>query len=230
MYAMKETFAITKNVRRFVHGVEVVQTPIKGRIGNMLAFGPPGTGKTDVGQWYASQNDVPYVRAKDISSRRSLLANIVAELGVAGSFRTDDLFNQIVEQLIERPRPIIIDEVDYLVRGGAVEVLRDINDMTNTPIIMMGMEHAEKNLRRFRHLYDRFTAIIRFELFDVDEIRGLAESICTVPLSDCALQFISQNGQGKLRTTTTWFARAEQISKRNKLSEVSGSHLKAYLG
>lgn len=226
---MKETFAITKNVRRWIHGVEVVQTPIKGRIGNMLAFGPPGTGKTDVGQWFANQNDVPYVRAKDISSRRSLLANIVAELGVAGSFRVDDLFNQIVEQLIERPRPIIVDEVDYLVRGGAVEVLRDINDMTNTPVIMMGMEHAEKNLRRFRHLYDRFTSIIRFELFDLDEIRGLAEQICTVALSDCALQFIAQTGQGKLRTTTTWFARAEQIAKRNKLDEVSGGHLKSYV-
>lgn len=226
---MKETFAITKNVRRFVHGVEVVRSPIKGRIGNMLAFGPPGTGKTDVGQWYASQNDVPYVRAKDISSRRSLLANIVAELGVAGSFRTDDLFNQIVEQLIERPRPIIIDEVDYLIRGGAVEVLRDINDMTNTPIIMMGMEHAEKNMRRFRHLYDRFTAIIRFELFDLEEIKGLAESICGVNLSECALQFISQNGQGKLRTTTTWFARAEQLAKRNKLEEVSAAHLRSFV-
>ncbi|MDR3631743.1 MAG: ATP-binding protein [Desulfocapsaceae bacterium] len=225
---MKETFAITKNVRRFVHGVEVVQTPIKGRIGNMLAFGPPGTGKTDVGQWYAGQNDIPYVRAKDISSRRSLLANIVSELGVAGSFRADDLFNQIIEQLIERPRPIIIDEVDYLVRGGAVEVLRDINDMTNTPIIMIGMEHSEKNLRRFRHLYDRFTAIIRFELFDVVEIRELAESICTVKLSDCAIQYIVQTGQGKLRTTTTWFSRAEQLAKRNKLDEVAAVHLKAY--
>ena len=226
---MKETFAITKNVRRFVHGVEVVQTPIKGRIGNMLAFGPPGTGKTDVGQWYANQNDVPYVRAKKISSQRSLLANIVAELGVAGSFRTDDLFNQIVEQLIERPRPIIIDEVDYLVKVGAVEVLRDINDMTNTPIIMMGMDHAEKNIRRFRHLYDRFTAIIRFELFDLEEIKVLAESICTVKLSDCALLFITQNGQGKLRTTTTWFARAEQLGKRNKLDEVTGVHLRSFI-
>ena len=146
---MREEFAMTKNVQRFIHGVEVVKTPIKGRIGNGLFFGPPGTGKTDVGQWYASQHDVPYIRAKDISSRRSLLANIVAELGEAPEFRTDLLFGQIVDQLIERPRPIIIDEVDYLIKGGAVEVLRDINDMTNTPIIMMGMENVDKKLKRF---------------------------------------------------------------------------------
>lgn len=225
---MREDFAITKNVRRFIAGVDVVNTPIKGRIGNMLAFGPPGTGKTDVGLWYSNQHDVPYIRAKDISSRRSLLANIVAELGEAASFRTDDLFNQIVEQLIERPRPIIIDEVDYLVRGGAVEVLRDINDMTNTPIIMMGMEHADKLLKRFRHLYDRFTTVVKFELFDKIEIAALAESICAVPLSDCAVEYIERSGQGKLRITTTWFARAEQLGRRNGLDIVTSEHLQAY--
>ncbi|MDO9069355.1 MAG: ATP-binding protein [Deltaproteobacteria bacterium] len=226
---MKEKFAITKNVKRFLHGVELAQTPIKGRIGNMLAFGPPGTGKTDVGQWYSAQHDVPYIRAKDISSRRSLLSNIVAELGIAAMFRADDLFNQIVEQLIERPRPIIIDEVDYLIRGGAVEVLRDINDMTNTPVIMMGMEHAEKSMRRFRHLYDRFAAIVRFELFDNAEIHGLAGEICGVKLSDCAVNYIAQAGQGKLRITTTWFSRAENLARRNKLEEVTADHLKSFV-
>jgi len=225
---MREEFAMTKNVQRFIHGVEVVKTPIKGRIGNGLFFGPPGTGKTDVGQWYASQHDVPYIRAKDISSRRSLLANIVAELGEAPEFRTDLLFGQIVDQLIERPRPIIIDEVDYLIKGGAVEVLRDINDMTNTPIIMMGMENVDKKLKRFRHLFDRFTAIVKFELFDKEEISALAESICSAKLSNCAVDYISTSGKGKLRLTTTWFSRAEQLASRNKLDVVTGDHLRVF--
>lgn len=225
---MQENFAITKNVQRFIHGVEVVNTPIKGRIGNGLFFGPPGTGKTDVGQWYASQHDVPYIRAKDISSRRSLLSNIVAELGEAPSYRTDSLFDQIIEQLIDRPRVIIIDEVDYLLRGGAVEVLRDINDMTNTPIIMMGMENIDKKLKSFRHLYDRFTAVVRFELFDKEEIASLAENICAAKLAPCAIDYIAQAGGGKLRLTTTWFSRAEQLFSRNKLEEITGAHLRSY--
>jgi hypothetical protein len=225
---MREDFAMTKNVQRFINGVEVINTPIKGRIGNGLFFGPPGTGKTDVGQWYASQHDVPYIRAKDISSRRSLLSNIVAELGEAPGYLTDTLFNQIVEQLIDRPRVIIIDEVDYLIRGGAVEVLRDINDMTNTPIIMMGMENVDKKLKAFRHLYDRFTAVVRFELFDKEEIASLAENICSAKLSPCAIDYITQAGGGKLRLTTTWFSRAEQLAGRNKIEVITGAHLRAY--
>ncbi len=225
---MREDFAITKNVQRFIQGVEVVNTPIKGRIGNGLFFGPPGTGKTDVGQWYSAEKGVPYIRARKVSSQRSLLAIIVNELGLSPAFRSDDLFQQIVEELIGRPTPIIIDEVDYLLKNNMVEILRDINDMTNTPIIMMGMEHVDKKLRLCRHLYDRFTAIIRFELFDKKEIANLAEQACAVQLSDCGVEFIEKKGQGKLRLTMTWFTRAEQLGKRNGLDQITAAHLQAY--
>lgn len=225
---MAEKFAMTKNVKRFIRGVEMVGTPIKGRIGNGLFFGAPGTGKSEVGQWYAAKESVPYIRAKDISSRRSLLSNIVAELGEAPSYTSAALFDQVVEELISRPKPIIIDEVDYLVRGGAVEILRDINDMTNTPVIMLGMEHIDKKLKRFRHLYDRFTTVVRFDLFDRDEVETLATQICTAKLSKCAIDFIANDGQGKLRLTTSWFTRAEQLAKRNNFPEITAEHLRSF--
>lgn len=228
---MKTIFALTKNVQRYMTGIETLQTPVRGRIGMMLAYGPPGTGKTEAGMWYAAQNDVPYIRAKDITSRRSLLSNVVAELGEAPSFRSDALFDQAVEQLIERPRVILIDEVDYLMRGGMVEILRDINDITNSPIVLMGMEQADKKLKRFRHLYDRITAVVRFELFDEQEVANLAAQICETPLTEDAVEFIYRHGKGKLRLTTTWFSRAEALARHNKLDTISGAHLqKTYRG
>jgi DNA transposition AAA+ family ATPase len=226
---MKDVFAITKNVQRFMAGIEAVRTPIRGRIGMMLAFGPPGTGKTESGMWYAAENNIPYIRAKDISSRRSLLSNIVAELGEAPAFRSDTLFDQAVEQLLENPRPMLIDEVDYLVRGGMVEVLRDLNDITNSPIVLMGMEHADKKLKRFRHLYDRISAVVKFDLFSKEEISALANQICEVDLSGSAISYIHKQSQGKLRLTTTWMARAEKVAKLNKLDQVESEHLQKCL-
>lgn len=225
---MKDIFANTKNVQRFMAGVEAVRTPIKGRIGMMVAFGPPGTGKTETGLWYAAKKSLPYVRAKDISSRRGLLSNIVTELGEAPAFRSDTLFDQAVEQLLSTPRPILIDEVDYLVRGGMVEILRDLNDITNSPIILMGMEHADKKLKRFRHLYDRVSAVVKFDLFDKDEISNLADQICDVKLSSSAVDFIHKQSQGKLRLTTTWMARAEKIARLNELDQIESAHLINY--
>ena len=222
---MKDVFAITKNVQRFMAGIEAVRTPIRGRIGLMLAFGPPGTGKTETGMWYAAEKNIPYIRGKKIASSRSLLSNIVAELGEAPEFRSDALFDQAVEQLLENPRPMLIDEVDYLVRGGMVEILRDLNDITNAPIVLMGMEHADKKLKRFRHLYDRISAVVKFDLFSKEEIGNLATQICEVNLSGSAISYIHKQSQGKLRLTTTWLARAEKIARLNKLDQVEGVHL-----
>ncbi len=227
---MKEDLATTKNVVLFMQGIEKVNTPIRGRIGNMLVFGREGTGKSEVAQWYANKNDIPYMCCRKYISQRELLTKIAGELGEAPEFRTASLFEQIIDILFDNPVPIIVDEVDYLLKGGVVETLRDINDVTNTPIIMVGMGQIDKKLKRFPHLYDRFTSVVRFDLFNESEIRRLADDICDVKLSDCAIRLIAAEGLGKLRVTTEWFARAETLAGHNNLKEVNATHLRTFKG
>lgn len=224
---MKMEFAITRNVREFLSGMEVVATPIKGRIGMALVFGDPGTGKTEIAQRYAADNDFPYIRATDIMSRRSLLSRIVAELGEQPKYTADDLFNQAVDMLLDHPRTLIVDEVDYLCRGGMVEVLRDLNDITNNAVVMVGMHQLDQKLKRFRHLYDRFSAVVRFRPFEVEDIAGLAENICECKIDKSAVKFIHERGHGKFRRTIVWFSRAEKMARKNGIEVVTAEHLQA---
>ena len=78
-----------------------------------LLYGEPGLGKTKTSLWWAARNDGIFVRTKKLMTGRWLLEEIVAELGEAPAFRTADLFRQIRDQLLERPRAIFIDEIDY---------------------------------------------------------------------------------------------------------------------
>ena len=104
-------------------------------------------------------------------------------------------------------------------------MLRDLNDITNAPIVLMGMEHADKKLKSYRHLYDRITAVVRFDLFTEEDIASLAGQICEVILDQSAVGFIHRASQGKLRLTTTWFSRAENLARHNELDTITGAHL-----
>jgi hypothetical protein len=108
-----------------------------------------------------------------------------------------------------------------------VEVLRDLNDITNTPVVLVGMHQVDQKLKRYRHLWDRFSDVIRFRTFDVDDIASLAEQICEAQISPEGIRFIHERGYGKFRRTMVWFSRAERIAKMNKLDVVDASHLMA---
>jgi len=224
---MIETFATHKNVGRFLAGIEVVETPINGRIGMGLFLGAPGTGKSEIALKFAVENGWAYVRAIKNMSHRKLLTAIVSALEEEPMFRKDDLLEQILDSLTERPRVLIVDEVDYLTKGGLVEVLRDINDLTNSPLVMMGMEKVDRKLRDYKHLFDRFSAVVRFHLLDQDDVKSIADDLCNVPVDDDAIKHITEKSGGKLRLITTWLARVRQMARTNKLERIAIEHLQA---
>ena len=223
---MNHQLVKTKNVQAFYNGLEVLKKGVRGRMGMMLAFGPPGTGKTFITQKLAMQEDYVYVRCKYIDKPRSLLQAIVAELGEEPIGFVSKLFNQALDQLLTRPRTLILDEADYMVHAGIIEIIRDLNDMANTPIIIAGMGNIDKKLQRFPHFVDRIRAIVHFKLFDLEEIKLLGRQVCEAAIDDSGYQYIIKIGQGKFRVTNDLFDIAERFQTRNpQIKAVTAEHL-----
>jgi DNA transposition AAA+ family ATPase len=193
--------------------------------GMALIFGEPGLGKTKTALWWALQNNGVFVRTKKLMSGRWLLEEIVAELGESPAYRTSDLFRQCVEQLLARPRTLFIDEVDYLAYDARVlETLRDIHDVAGTPMVFIGMDKADKKLNRYRHLYDRFMEVVRFQPLTRDDVAAVAEQLCEVRLTGDAIDLIYADA-GRFRQVIKWFYRAEAIDRANNAPEISGADL-----
>ena len=228
---MKSVFAITKNVKKFLAGVDNLMRRQKTIPGMMLVFGEPGTGKTRTALWWKIQNGngenrIPYVRATRVITPRALLEQILYELGETPMWKTSQILQQIKDHLLLNPRPIIVDEVDYLCRDGFVEVLRDIHDLTDVPIIMIGMAEADKKLMRFRHLYDRISVIVPFKLLDLEDVKSLAQQMLDIKIEDDLLKHITEQSRGKLRRIITMFYKIERIAKANKVKVMNLSLFK----
>jgi len=226
---MVKTFATTRNVRAFYAGMEAVDPANnKGRAEMALVCGVYGTGKTETSQKFVADNDHRYIRAKAHTSPRSLLAEIVAELGERPKYRADALFEQATEQLLEQPRTLVVDEVDYLLDDArAIETLRDLYDWTNCPVVLVGMKSdIDKRIKaKLPHLADRWGAIVRFSSFTVEDVAEIAGQLCEVKFDNGAIEWLTRYGEGRFRPLQRWFRTAEKTAKTNGLETITAAHL-----
>lgn len=222
---MKKIFAKTKNVKSFISLMNNLQNRPAGVPGMALVYGEPGLGKTNSILWWAARNDSILISAKNAMTSRWFLEELVYELGETPMYKTSDLFSQAVRQLVETPRVIIVDEIDYLAGDKrTIETLRDIHDKTGIPVIMVGMGMADKKLIRYKHLFDRISEILKFTPFDLDDVKMIVEQLSEVKISSEAVEFIHQKAN-RFRQIVKLISKAEQIAEANNLQEIGLSEL-----
>ena len=212
---MKKTFVRTQNVKNFISAINNLQNKPDGVPRMSLVYGEPGLGKSRTALWWAVKNDAVYLRSSNMMSGRWFLEELVEELGESPMSKSSDLFNQTVNQLIEVPRTLIIDEIDYLLNDSkAIETIRDIYDRTNVPIVLIGMNKANKKFIRHRHIYDRFSEIVKFETFNYEEVENIIKELSEVQIDESAVKLIF-NQANRFRQIVSIISKAEKISKSN---------------
>lgn len=217
---MKKVFVKTNNVKRFITMMNNLQNRAEGVPGMGLVYGEPGLGKTQTINWWAFKNNAILVRCTQLMSARWLLSEILEEMGEIYGYKISDCFKLVVRNLLVNPQIIIIDEVDYLtVDSRAVETLRDIHDKTNVPIVLVGMINAKSRLKKFNHLYDRLSEIVKFEKFSKADIKTIVQELSEVEMTDCAIRYIYTN-LNRFRQIVKVINKAEIIAKANGLNSI----------
>jgi len=218
-------FVATSNVLRLDNSLDRIHRLLPGINVMALIFGNPGLGKTKAILRRVANTDAIYVRMIAAMNIPWVLSTIVSELGLVPERRTQDLWQQCVEAQMYKRRTIYIDEADHMCADSRIlELLRDFNDMTGVPVIFVGMELADKKLRRFSHLWDRFVEVLRFQPLTRADVSMIAARLCEVPLTDDAIDIIYNNAAG-FRRIIEWLTKAEVLARVNNLKEVTSAHL-----
>ena len=179
---MRKIFVKTNNVRNFIGLVKNLQNKPKNIPKMGLVYGEPGLGKSQTALWLACKYDGIYIRASNLMTSRWLVEEIVREMDELPRYLTSDNFNVVISKLIQKPKIIFVDEIDYLMNNyKSVETLRDIHDQTDCPIVFVGMGLAHRKLERYKHLYDRFSEIVKFETFGVGDLSQIFSQLSEIP-------------------------------------------------
>ncbi|MCM1010560.1 MAG: ATP-binding protein [Fusobacterium sp.] len=218
---MNKIFVKTTNVKNFIGLIEnLVNKPKKfPRMG--LVYGEPGLGKSQTALWLACKYDGIYLRATNLMTGRWFLEELVKELDEIPRFLTSDNFNLVVKKLKQEPKIIFIDEIDYLINNyKTIETLRDIHDETNCSIIFVGMCLAHRKLERYKHLYDRFSEILKFETFGVNDLSQIFCQLSEIPFTSDAIEYIHRK-YNRFRQIVQLINQMETYAKDNNLSEIT---------
>ena len=152
---------------------------------------------------------------------RWLLEEMVKELDEIPRFLTSDNFNIAVKKLKQKQQVIFIDEIDYLMNNyKTIETLRDIHDETVSPIIFIGMGLAHRKLERYKHLYDRFSEILKFEIFGVNDLSQIINQLSEISFTPDAVKYIHTKFN-RFRQIVQLINQMEIFAKDNNLDEIT---------
>ena len=217
---MKKVFVKTNNVKRFITMMNNLQNRPEGVPAMGLVYGEPGLGKTQTINWWAFKNDAILVRCTQLMTAKWLLNEILDYMTEIKPYYTSDCFNAVVRNLILNPKVLIVDEIDYLtIDSNAIETLRDIHDKTNVPVILVGMTSANSRLKKFSHLYDRLSEIVKFEKFSKADIKTIVSELSEIEMTDCAIKYIYSN-LNRFRQIVKTINKAEILAKANGLNSI----------
>ena len=218
---MKKIFVKTQNVKNFIGLVENLINKPKNIPKMGLVYGEPGLGKSQTALWLACKYDGVYLRASNLMTGRWLLEEMVKELDEIPRFLSSDNYNVVVKKLKQNPQIIFIDEIDYLMNNyKSIETLRDIHDETGCPIIFIGMGLAHRKLERYTHLYDRFSEVLKFKTFGVNDLSQIINQLSEIPFTPDAIEYIHSKFN-RFRQIVQLINQMENFTKDNNLTEIN---------
>lgn len=215
---MKTKFVKTENVLRMVAALGELERRESMVPGLGLIHGHQGYGKTVATHWYAVQSAAVYVRAQGAWTVNWMLMDLAATLGLAPEGISRANFRNIVSELGKRPRLVMVDEADYVIRERKMlDTVRDLHDATGAPLVLVGMAGCKEAVaRKSPQFWSRVSQEVEFVPLSVEDVRVIALDLADLQLQEDLARKIQRQTEGNFRKTVVLLNQIEVICKTNK--------------
>lgn len=128
--------------------------------GLVCLYGPSGWGKSISANYLCNAQRGYYLQVKSIWSKKVVLEKILLEMGIKPGPTAGAMLDQVCDQLSASGRPLVIDEMDHLVEKKSVELIRDIYEGSQAPVLIIGEEQLPQKLKRWERFHGRILAFV----------------------------------------------------------------------
>lgn len=227
---MKKVFVKNiNNYERFRTGISSVETRGATEASLMLVTGPAGFGKSQTVDQWAISNGAAYLRAKVEWTPRYFMTELAETLKLDSRGRAKDVFGRIAGVLGSQQIPLVIDEVEHCLRDGAqvLEAIRDLSDLTEVIVILVGMDQVQAKIARHAQISSRIAKVVEFYPASLDDVTEFCKQLSEVTIAPDLVVEIHRQSGGRVREIMNAIATVEQTAKRNgnsdaKLQDMTG--------
>lgn len=123
--------------------------------GMVCMHGPAGWGKSKAATFVALKHKGYYIQCQETWTNRAILHYILQTMGIPPRQRVWEMAEQVCEQLAKSGRPLIVDELDKLVKKKSVELVRDLYEGSGAVVLLIGEQGIYDKLGRWERFHRR---------------------------------------------------------------------------
>ncbi len=225
---MKKGFVQNSNYARFVQAIKAVEQRGAREASLMLVTGEAGLGKSETVDRFAVDNNALYLRAKETWTKRGLLCEMAETLRIRTNDTNHAMQAAIIGAIGARQIPIVIDEAEFTVRTTAsiLECVRDISDLTETLVVLVGMETIESRIARYPQISSRIAQVVHFEALTEQDVQLACKQLAEVDITADLVRELHRQSQGKMRLVMNGIASIERLAKANSITKATAEAFK----
>lgn len=164
------------NVGLLTSAIERTQARPVGLPGLVTMYGASGLGKSVGAAWAANRYRAYYVECRDTWTRKAFLTAVLREMAILPGGNLSAMVDQVAEQLSRSGRPLIVDDVQYLLDKAAANVLTDLYNASQGTIVLIGEERVPASLAKLERLHNRVLEWVPAQAATLEDIQTLART------------------------------------------------------
>lgn len=237
---MKQKFVKTSNVLRFDAALSALRKRGASEACIVVVDGEPGLGKTSTLSKFVTQQPAIYLRAKKEFRPSWFLNELLRKMRQEPPHSFEKKYALALQSLGQRQKAaitadqtfaLILDEADHISANARImETIRDLSDMIEMPVILVGMGKIRNNLVRYPQIASRISQYVKFEAATLEDVRLFFDEKCDVPVADDLVEFVRKVTGGYNREIIEAMAFVERYGKRTPPSGDKGLTLRDMAG
>lgn len=192
--------AALRNVMAMVTLVQRVTDRDAMLPGMATFYGPSGFGKTTAATYAANVFNAVHIEVRSTWTKKTFAQVLCEELGLPGGRTVADMVTQIARELKGTLRPLFIDEADNAIDRGFLEMIRDIYEMSDTAVILIGEENLPRKLAKSERVHGRMLDWVAAQPAVIDDVFHLAPHYADgIEIEEGLAELLLQDSRNSIR-------------------------------